>query len=165
MYLHYILEEICAGGRAPLDLEGLPAGLDDYYAQTWNACRKDDRGERRADWDTLYAPLLAALTAAQEPVTQEQLAAWAGINASPYEVLYLLESQWRPFLMEYNGADGDVRYSLYHASLRDFVTGNVDWAKLTPGNESLIRELSLRVREAHTRIIEYYRQQCAGDWP
>jgi hypothetical protein len=99
-------------------------------------------------------------------VSLDQLIAWAGISAAPYEVSRLLDRTWRAFVTarEERPRQG-LRYRLYHASLRDFLTGDVDRTGLSVEEEYLVDELSNRTREAHARIIESYRQQCGGDWP
>ena len=168
MYLQYVIEEIEQGQRAPLDLEGLPVGLAGYYAGYWGDWRegRNGRGEGPARWDTLYAPLLATLAAAQEPVDLERLMAWAGVDAAPYEVRRLLGETWRAFITAREEEPGHgLHYGLYHASLRDFITGNVERAGLMVEGGYLVDELCRRTREAHVRIVEYYRQQCSGDWP
>ena len=167
MYLQYVIEEIGQGQRAPLDLEGLPVGLAGYYAGYWGDWRegRNGRGEGPARWDALYAPLLATLAAAQEPVDLERLAAWAGVDAATYRVERLLGETWRAFITAREEEPGHgLHYRLYHASLRDFITGNVERAGLTVEGGYLVDELCRRTREAHARIVEDYRQQCSGDW-
>lgn len=75
MYLFYIVSEIATGIRAPLDLAMLPSGLVGYYTDFWGDwCEgRRGRGEGPAKWDTVYAPLLATLTAAQSPVSLKLL--------------------------------------------------------------------------------------------
>ena len=168
MYLQYVIEEIGQGQCAPLDLEGLPVGLAGYYAGYWGDwCEgRNGRGEGPARWDALYAPLLATLAAAQEPVDLERLTAWAGVDAAPYEVERLLGESWRAFITAREEEPGrGLHYRLYHASLRDFIAGNVERAGLTVEGGYLVDELCRRTREAHARIVEGYRQQCSGDWP
>ena len=167
MYLQYVIEEIGQGQRAPLDLEQLPVGLAGYYAGYWGDwCEgRNGRGAGPARWDALYAPLLATLAAAQEPVDLERLTAWAGVDATPYEVERLLGRTWRAFITAREEEPGrGLHYRLYHASLRDFVTGNVERAGLTVEGGYLVDELRRRTRDAHARIVEDYRQQCSGDW-
>jgi len=168
IYLQYVIEEIGQGQRAPLDLEGLPVGLVGYYAGYWGDWRegRNGRGAGPARWDALYAPLLATLAAAQEPVALERLTAWAGVDATPYEVGRLLRETWRAFITAREEEPGrSPQYRLYHASLRDFITGNVERAGLTVEGGYLVEELRQRTREAHAHIVEHYRQQCEGDWP
>jgi hypothetical protein len=93
MYLQYVVDDIVRGRRAPLDLAGLPVGLAGYYADYWGDwCEgRNGRGKGPAQWDALYAPLLATLAAVPEPVFLDQLMAWSRVDATPYEVRRLLE--------------------------------------------------------------------------
>jgi hypothetical protein len=162
MYLYYVVQEIQAGSRAPLDLAKLPPGLAGYYGEYWGDWSegRNGRGEGFAKWNALYAPLLATLAAAQEPVSVEQLVAWLGTSAASFEVQRLLKQSWRAFITEREGT-----YTLYHASLRDFITGDVARETLSVSGGYLVDELKDRTREAHNCILEYYRKQCDGDWP
>jgi hypothetical protein len=131
----------------------LPPGLAGYYGEYW------DRWRRQSDWDRLYAPLLAVLAAAREAANAEQLRNWVGPNAETREVRQLLEERWAPFLFA-----NDDRYRLYHASLRDFLSGNVPPEQLIPANRHLVKEMAERTRQAHRQIAEHYRQAANGDW-
>ncbi len=165
MYLHYIIEEVGKGSRAPLELENLPTGLVGYYADYWNDWRegKNGRGDGEQKWDTLYAPLLSTLATAQEPITIEQAIAWAGIQASKREVFRLLNENWRSFLTIRKVENGTV-YAPYHASFRDFLTGKVDVTELHPAESYLIQDLAEQTKEAHQRIVNVFREECKGDW-
>jgi hypothetical protein len=165
MYLFYVVSEIAAGSRAPLDLATLPSGLAGYYTDYWGDWieGRNGRGEGPGKWDTIYAPLLATLAAAQLPISLKLLLAWSHVQATEYEVERLLRRNWRAFVTD-RDIDHTPRFALYHASLRDFVTGQVDRQGLTLEAEQLIDELSRRAYDAHVHIVEYYRQQCNGDW-
>ncbi|GIV88399.1 MAG: hypothetical protein KatS3mg055_0917 [Chloroflexus sp.] len=153
MYLQYVVTEIRAGRRQPLDLAQLPVGLAGYYAEYWGRWRKDP------DWDRLYAPLLAALAAAHEAVTPEQLQRWTGLEVDVYRLKRLLKEEWAAFLYHANG-----RYRLYHASLRDFLRGAMSEEDCTPADRALVREMKERTRQAHRDIAEHYLQMAGGNW-
>ncbi|WP_322798399.1 ATP-binding protein [Thermoflexus sp.] len=153
MYLRYVVAEILRGKRHPLDLEQLPMGLTGYYAEYWRRWRQEP------EWDRVYAPLLSVLAAAREPVPLETLARWAGLKAD-YSLKRLLTESWSPFLYQTKG----LRYRLYHASLRDFLSGKVALENLTPGDRWLVEEMSERTREAHRQIASSYIQSAGGDW-
>ena len=152
MYLSFIVREIQEGRRSPLDLEGLPLGLVGYYAEYWG------RWRRQPDWDRLYAPLLAALAAAREAASPEQLRRWAGLDGEEFRLKRLLQEEWAAFLFASDG-----RYRLYHASLQDFLRGAIA-EPLTPADRPLVGEMAERTRQAHRRIAEIYQQEAAGDW-
>jgi WD40 repeat protein len=150
MYLYYVIPEIQEGRRP----EDLPLGLAGYYGEYWGRWRR-----RQSDWNRLYAPLLAVLAAAREAANAEQLRNWVGPNAETREVRQLLEERWAAFLFA-----NDDRYRLYHASLRDFLSGNVPPEQLIPANRRLVKEMAERTRQAHCQIAEHYRQATDGDW-
>jgi tetratricopeptide (TPR) repeat protein len=152
IYLSYIVREIEQGGRVPLDLATRPAGLVGYYVEYWRRYRDDIE-----KWDALYAPLLATLAATQAPLPLDQLYAWAGVDAKLYFVQRLLDDAWRAFIRR----DASGRYTVYHASLRDFLIG--DETRL-PRMEGWNDELRERTRVAHRRIVAHFEQQCGGDW-
>jgi hypothetical protein len=165
MYLHYIIEEVGKGSRAPLELENLPTGLVGYYAHYWGDWRegKNGRGEGLKQWDELYAPLLTTLAVAQQPITFQQIIAWAGIKANEREIIRLLQENWRPFLTIRDSQNGRL-YAPYHASFRDFLTGKVDISQLRPRESYLVQELAERSNEAHKRIVDVFRAECKDDW-
>jgi len=150
MYLYYVIPEIQEGRRP----EDLPLGLAGYYGEYWGRWRR-----HQSDWDRLYAPLLAVLAAAREAANAEQLRNWAGLNAETREVRQLLEERWAPFLFANDG-----RYRLYHASLRDFLSGSIAKERLTQADRHLVKEMAERTRQAHRQIAEHYRQAANGDW-
>jgi hypothetical protein len=152
MYLSFIVREIQEGQRSPLDLEGLPLGLVGYYAEYWG------RWRRQPEWDRLYAPLLAALAAAREAASLEQLRRWAGLDVEEYRLKRLLQEEWAAFLFASEG-----RYRLYHASLQDFFRGVIA-ESLTPADRPLVEEMAERTRQVHRRIAEIYQQGATGDW-
>lgn len=97
----------------------------------------------------LYAPLLVTLAAAQEAITVDKLIEWAGIQTSPGEVTRLLSESWGSLITE-KEEKGKTVYTLYHQSLRDFITGKVeDIKKLPPTYASLVSDLSKKKVEAH----------------
>ncbi|MBC7226280.1 MAG: AAA family ATPase [Thermoflexales bacterium] len=152
MYLAYVVREIEENRRHPLDLARLPVGLAGYYAEYWG------RWRARPEWDRLYAPLAATLAAAREMVTPEMLARWAGLEAD-HRLRRLLQEEWAPFLFR-----SDDRFRLYHASLRDFLSGAMPVEGLTPADRALVVEMAERTREAHRRIADYYIEFAGGDW-
>ncbi len=162
MYLHYVIREIEAGSRHPLELEKLPAGLAGYYAGYWGDWREGQRGEGRAKWHSLYAPLLGLLAAVQEPASAAQFAAWGGLDEG--EIQELLGESWRAYIAEQPGEAGERLYRIYHTSLRDFISHPIDEKSTQPGQDYLVRDLARHTQAAHKKIIAYYRSQCAGDW-
>lgn len=168
IYLQYVMDEIRDGTRHPLNLDNLPSGLIGYYLAYWGDWRagQNGRGKGEEAWYALYLPLLTTLAAAQEPITLDTLNAWAGVNANPYSVSRLLNESWRAFITEWNEG-GAPRYALYHASMRDFLTGDRernDLSKLSDAERSFIDELRDGTRTAHQRIVASFRARCGGEW-
>ena len=54
LVLRYVLADIRTGARRPDDLESLPVGLWQYYAQFWRTWQQD-HSDRWADADLPYA--------------------------------------------------------------------------------------------------------------
>jgi hypothetical protein len=151
MYLAYVLAEIADGIRQPLDLDRLPLGLTGYYAEYWR--RWQTRDEHA--WDTCYAPLLATLTAAGEPIPADVLLAWSGADASLQQEKRLLREHWRAFIYELAVEAGSL-YRPYHASLRDFLHGQVSQERLLPGEQGFVAELQEWTLAAHQSIASRY---------
>jgi hypothetical protein len=166
MYLHHIIEEIESGSRAPLDLENLPTGLIEYYADYWDDWRhgRKGRGEGAKKWNVAYAPLLATLAAAQEQLTIENIIQWSQVNASQHEVRRLFQEDWRAFISERN-KNGELLYIPYHASFKDFLTGKVDFTQLSTAQSNLARDLAEHTKEAHKRILKIFHEECKNDLP
>lgn len=166
MYLQYVLDEIQRGSRHPLELEQLPQGLVGYYLVYWGDWRagRNHRGKGESEWYALYLPLLSTLAAAQEPVPLDTLIAWAGVNTTQYQVRNLLREQWRAFITEREEEGHAARFILYHASLRDFLTGKVDTNALSSADINFIDELRDGTRAAHQHIVADFTERCRGNW-
>src|SRR6266487_352168 len=141
-YLHYIIEEIRQNQRDLSDLASLPNGLVEYYAHFWERLRQDP------EWDSLYAPVLTTLGAAYEPISLLTLKEWANVHVSTFDLQRLLKEDWGAFFYEQNGT---CRF--YHASLKEFLAGQVDLERTQPSISGLLDELRERSRQAHHRIV------------
>lgn len=116
MYLRYVLPEL-ENIREEGTLGELPQGLANYYDDLW-------RRMKAADEDAWYAaqlPVLAALTAAREPLPIEVIGELAALP-DRHRVRRVLEG-WAPFLAAVRPqGGGKLRYRLYHASFHDFIS-------------------------------------------
>jgi hypothetical protein len=157
IYLHYVIREIERRERSPLDLDTLPNGLTQYYASNWQRWHDKDRDK----WNSIYLPLLTSLAAAQQAVRVELLADWIDLKTSTHKVRELLDGDWQPFLVE---QEEYSCYSLYHATLVEFVEGRGEEDKdlLTTSEKALVDELCRATRQAHRRIAEYYLDRWGG---
>ncbi|MGN8185557.1 ATP-binding protein [Burkholderia sp. 22088] len=155
IYLYYVVAEIEAGLKTPLDLDGLPNGIWQYYGQHWASWRDANLDE----WRTLALPLLGLLASAREDVSVAQiLAMWpAPLVADEYSVTRLLETTWAPFVIASGSVSGEAaKYRLYHASLREFLNGSYPHDELTTGERAIARELLNATREANERIARLF---------
>ena len=151
MYLSLILEDIERSEK--MDLSKLPQGLPEYYENYWSKWRINGRM-----WKMFYAPLLATLAAAQQPLPIGKLLEWSGINQEfECEIKELIQDCW-PAYIRY----GNNGYAFYHASFRDFFTANVD--RLPDAVGFLAIEMRDYTREAHRRIVKLFYDFCGREW-
>ena len=160
LYLSHLVAEIRRGPHGSHQSYGLPAGLANYYAEYAAGWRDKDVTK----WDAVYAPLFVTLVAAREPISLDRLIEWSGVTVPRPEVRRLLREDWRPFIQERQDPVQGTLYALYHHSVYDFVMGKVDRRGLTITSLHVLDDLQAHLREAHRRIVEYFRQQCDGDW-
>jgi NACHT domain-containing protein len=149
VYLKYVLDEIRTGRRSPHDVTGLPRSLGQFYADSLRPLRRD-----RTAWVSLHRPVLSTLAAAAEPVTVAALAALSGVDDVD-AVHGFCDYLYRPFLAadEVTG-----RWSLYHATLQEFLTGTGpgDGASAGQARDALRRELARATQAAHHHIADRY---------
>ena len=155
IYLHYVVGEIESGKRSPLELETLPDGLWQYYAQYWQRWREQEEA-----WYEVHLPLLSTLAAAQEGLSLAVLCILTGKEEGP-SFKRLLDERWRPFLVREAGEE-PPSYRLYHASLREFVDGRAELEQLTTTERDLVEELAESTQEAHRRIVDRYLTAWGG---
>ncbi|WP_017721069.1 ATP-binding protein [Kamptonema formosum] len=114
-YLSYILPAIAEGlYPEPLQFDRLPAGLEAYYQEHWQKMG----GENLS---SLELGVLRALAQQEQPVPVGLVAEM--IDEDEYDVGEVLEN-WLEFLVE-RRAGGEVCYSLYHSSFRDWLRGRI----------------------------------------
>ncbi len=157
IYLHYVIHEIEQGERSPLDLDGLPDGMTQYYARYWRNWRDADE----AMWYESYLPLLAMLAAAREAVSAQRLQEWTGVMLALPRLNKLLNERWRPFLAV-SDVDGETHCRFYHATLTEFFTGQVERAKLSEAEAAMANELAEATRAAHGRLADRYLEAWGG---
>ena len=154
VYLRYVLSQMRSGSWRVEDLNELPSGLVGYYRHHVTGRRGDPSFH---DQDLA---VLAMLAVAAQPVTREQIVRLTGL--APSAVRGMCDFRYRPFLAVYaEGPDEEPRYSLFHASLRDFLHGQAD---LSAGESELVEINDLRraVRTAHDRVADHYLAVLGG---
>jgi hypothetical protein len=129
------------------DIDKVPNGLDgilDGYLRTIVT------GDRGLTWINGYFPVLSALSAIREPVTQAQLQRLSGVASS---VATRVLSQLQPLLRRRaSPTAAEVEYSLYHAEFSDFLAG-----------QDRAGEWWCDQAEAHERIVASY-ESATGGW-
>jgi hypothetical protein len=129
MYLRHVLDEICTGDYVACDLAALPRGLTGYYAHHW--ARMKARAGSRTSWDDALR-VLGALMVSPRPASAGLLTLYADIGQRGLvrEVL----RDWRQFLRVTPALDDDGRpsrrYSIYHATFHEYLTGRDDVADM-----------------------------------
>jgi hypothetical protein len=122
MYLWYTLNDIASSQKLDLDLfmRELPHGLENYYDQHWQVMGMTTEREPTINAWILYVLCEAAIplpawiiSSVLKPLTTE---------ATPALVQSRL-NHWRQFLHT-DDSEPPAKYSLYHASFRDFLHRN-----------------------------------------
>jgi CHAT domain-containing protein len=134
MYLHHVLPAIERGDYEDLNITALPAGLEGYYRDHWARMR----AEYGPEWETRIK-IIYVLSEAQEPIGAQLIAEFAG--SRPLPVSRVLR-EWDEFLRE-EPVDGATRYSIYHASFRDFLH-----------RQDIVASAGLEIRQVHGMIAD-----------
>jgi hypothetical protein len=117
MYLRYVLQEIEKGAYAHLSVENLPMGLQGYYDDHWWRMGMTARPLPRVRIRIVYI-----LSEVQQPVSRKLITQFADSQELRIDELTVQEvlDEWDEFLHE-QPHPGGTRYSVYHASFRDFL--------------------------------------------
>jgi hypothetical protein len=155
LVLRYVLAELRSGVRGLDDLTSVPAGLWQYYASYWAAWQRDNP----ESWQAVDLPLLATLTALQEPQPLEVLCDFADCPDRA-RAEFLIDDAWRPFLQVH--VQPDERYEAFHDSLGEFVAGDVPLGDLRSAERAFVRRLAKGKVAAHQRIADRYLDAWGG---
>lgn len=155
-YLYYLMADLEAGARAVTELDTLPTGLWQYYAQYWQSWQEEDLDQ----WRSVYQPLLSTISAARQNLPAKALAGLAGLDDVD-RVASILDESWRPFLQVDDSAE-EFRYGILHPSLRDFMEGRVDLGSLTSAEHAIVHRMARATRAAHSRIADRYLDAWGG---
>ncbi|HBL11514.1 MAG TPA: hypothetical protein DD379_08930, partial [Cyanobacteria bacterium UBA11162] len=112
MYLRYVLPGIEQGEYNDLSIENLPKGLEQYYYQHWERMGMTAKPLPRTKIKIVYV-----LSEALKPISCELISQF--VNEDEFTVQEVLE-EWEQFLREQE-IEGQIRYSIYHASFQDFL--------------------------------------------
>jgi hypothetical protein len=151
VYLKHLCDDVRHRRRRIDGLDGLPRDLNQYYLDNLQGCLVEcaDRGSG--------VRLLAALAASRDPVSVATLAAFAAV--SPQDASNMCRGPLMPLLRERRDTE-PVRYSMYHRSLAEVLTGTTPAG--SSGHQAIADELREAVRPAHQRIYGHYLQLFGG---
>jgi TIR domain len=117
MYLRHVLPEIAAGHYDDLALDGLPRGLEGYYEDHWTRM-----GMTAKPLPVAKIRIVYVLGELRKPLSRKaitQLGNDSNVRLDELTVQAVLD-EWDEFLHE-QVEGGAKRYSVYHASFRDFL--------------------------------------------
>ncbi len=112
MYLRYVLDDINSGGYSDATINSLPQGLENYYESHWQRMGMTAEPLPRVKIKIVYV-----LCEAREAVSRRWIAKSAGEDEFTVQAVL---NEWQAFLRP-QPVDGETRYSIYHASFRDFL--------------------------------------------
>ncbi|WP_333074593.1 ATP-binding protein [Microcoleus sp. Pol1B3] len=117
MYLRYVLNDIDSGKYSDVNLQDLPRELEGYYDKHWMQMmgRKEDDPLLEMRVKIIYV-----LSKAREAVSRGWIA--KSVGETDFKVQQVLK-KWESFLRQQQ-VDGEIRYSIYHNSFRDFLAKN-----------------------------------------
>jgi hypothetical protein len=141
MYLRYVLPAIAKGDYNDLSLDELPDGLQQYYQKHW------ERMGMEAKPGALMEIVLYILLEIGRPLPCDMIAGIAEVDEC--DVQKVLEDKWVEYLKKQK-VDGEIRYSIYHASFLDFLKSK--------GEMGSKRKL---FQEVNQRIFEYFEREMA----
>ncbi|MEU7786817.1 ATP-binding protein [Amycolatopsis sp. NPDC049159] len=152
VYLRYVLDEIRLGLRDPRELGELPADLPSYYTAQLT------RWSREPSWHDGLLPLLATMAVVGEPLPPATLARLSGVAES--SVRQWCHATLRPFLTASaplpgeNPAAGLRKFEIYHASMREVLTGARSGTAESEESWAWSEVLAPAARAAHRRIAD-----------
>ncbi len=112
MYLRYVLQDIEKGLYKDLSLERFPQGLQGYYEFHWRRMGMMDDPLPDAKIKIVYI-----LGEVRQPVSRQQICDFSREDARTVQTVL---NEWEQFLHE-QLKENQRRYSVYHASFRDFL--------------------------------------------
>ncbi|MDJ0734764.1 MAG: NACHT domain-containing protein [Nostocaceae cyanobacterium] len=131
MYLRYLLPGIARGFYDDLSLKQLPDGLQDYYQQHWVRMGMDEKPQESK---VIFLFILVEIGTS---IPCEMIAEIAGVDE--YDVQSVLDD-WVEYLKTQD-IDGDICYSIYHASFLDFLKNK----KVLDSNRKLFKQVNQQI--------------------
>jgi hypothetical protein len=141
MYLRYVLPAITNGYYNDLSLKQLPDGLQEYYQSHWVKMGMEAKPGQ------LMETALYILLEIGTPIPCEMIAGIAEVDEC--DMAQVLENEWVEYLKKQN-VDGEICYTIYHASFLDFLKGKREMAP----NRKIFKEVNQRIVDYLKRKIE-----------
>ncbi len=116
IYLRYILDEIEGGTYNDVNLNDLPAGLQEYYQKHWAQMI----GSEDDPLLELKVKIIYVLSKAHEAVDRGWIA--KSVRETDFKVQQVLQ-KWNSFLRQ-EQVNGEIRYNIYHNTFREFLEKN-----------------------------------------
>lgn len=143
MYLRYVLQDIERGFYQDLSVENLPVGLEGYYEDHWRGMGMIAKPLPRTKIKIVYI-----LAEVRESVSRDLICDFSDEDAlTVQEVL----DEWDQFLHEQQ-IDSQTRYSVYHASFRDFLH-----------RKDIVQAAGITVKEINALIANDLWEELFGD--
>lgn len=143
MYLRYVLQDIERGLYHDLNIENLPAGLKGYYEDHWRRMGMMTKPLPKTKIKIVYI-----LAEVREPVSRNLICDFSDEDAlTVQEVL----DEWDQFLHEQQ-IDSQTRYSVYHASFRDFLH-----------RKDIVQAAGVTIKEINALIADDLWEDLFGD--
>lgn len=133
MYLRYVLPAIAEGKYNDFKLTQLPQGLQDYYQTHWDRMKMNDSSKE------MKVMILFTLVEIATPIPCEMI--FNILHQDEYVVQDVLD-EWIEYLRTSN-IDGDICYSIYHASFLDFLKAKRE----LQATRKLFKEVNQRIAD------------------
>ncbi|WP_242027462.1 AAA family ATPase [Sphaerospermopsis sp. FACHB-1094] len=133
MYLRYVLPAIAEGDYDDVNLTQLPQGLQNYYQTHWDRMKMNDSSKE------MKVMILFTLVEIATPIPCEMI--FNILHQDEYVVQDVLD-EWIEYLRTSN-IDGDICYSIYHASFLDFLKAKRE----LQATRKLFKEVNQRIAD------------------
>ena len=134
MYLRYLLQDIESGLYKDLDLERFPHGLLGYYEFHWRRM-----GMMNHPLPTEKIKIVYILAEVRQPVSAKKICDISTEDSTKVEEVI---KDWKQFLHDLR-ENGQIRYSIYHSSFRDFLH-----------QRDILASHPISLQDVHRRISE-----------
>ena len=140
MYLRYVVPGIAAGEYHDLTIAALPKGLEAYYEGHWSRMGMNKKPLPRLEITIIYI-----MSEGREPMSRTlltEILTYNKLETDAFAVQGILD-EWSPFLKREHAEDGK-RYSIYHASFRDFLN-----------RKDIVQAAGVTIKDINALIAEY----------